>query len=192
MARYGTTQRGGPLAAASDIELAQAAADGDRAAFAELVRRAAPLAWSTLRRMGAQPALADDLTQDTLLIALRAIATYRGEAAFASWAARIAAREYLQHLRKNARLMLTAEPADADTTADPTLAHGARLDLDKSLARLKPVERLCVSLCHGAGFTHDEISAELGIPLGTAKSHVTRGLKKLRLLMRAEEEETRT
>lgn len=190
MARYGTAPSG-PLAAASDIELAQAAAGGDRAAFAELVRRAAPHAWSTLRRMGAQPALADDLTQDTLLAALRAIASYRGEAPFASWAARIAAREYLQHIRKNARLMFTAEPVGADLPDDPALAHGARLDLDKALARLRPVEQLCVSLCHGAGFTHDEIAAELDIPLGTAKSHVTRGLEKLRRLMRGGEEEKR-
>ena len=183
MARYGTTQSGGALAAASDIELAQAAADGDRPAFAELVRRAAPHAWSTLRRMGAQPALADDLTQDTLLAALRAIATYRGEAAFASWASRIAAREYLQHIRRNARLVLTADPVGADIADNPGAAHGARLDLDKALAGLKPVEQLCVSLCHAAGFTHEEIAAELGIPLGTAKSHVTRGLAKLRRLM---------
>ena len=182
----------GPLAAASDIKLAQATAGGDRAAFAELVRRAAPHAWSTLRRMGAQPALADDLTQDTLLVALRAIASYRGEAPFASWTARIATREYLQHIRKNARLMLTAEPVNADTPDDdPAAAHGVRLDLDMALARLKPVEQLCVSLCHGAGFTHDEIAAELDIPLGTAKSHVTRALKKLRRLMRGEEEEER-
>jgi RNA polymerase sigma-70 factor (ECF subfamily) len=192
LARYATTQGGGPLAAASDIQLAQAAADGDRPAFAELVRRAAPQAWSTLRRMGAQPALADDLTQDALLAALRAIATYRGEAAFASWTARIAAREYLQHIRRNARLMLTADPVSADIPGDPDIAHGARLDLDKALAQLKPVERLCVSLCHGAGFTHDEIAAELAIPLGTAKSHVTRGLAKLRRLMLGKEEETRT
>jgi RNA polymerase sigma-70 factor (ECF subfamily) len=187
LALYGTLQRGGALGAASDIELAQAAADGDRPAFAELVRRAAPHAWSTLRRMGAQPALADDLTQDTLLAALRAIASYRGEAAFASWTARIAAREYLQHIRKHARLVLVADPVDADVHHDSGTAQTARLDLDRALARLKPAEQLCVSLCHGAGFTHDEIAAELGIPLGTAKSHVTRGLAKLRRLMRGEE-----
>src|SRR5262249_57267301 len=116
------------------------------------------------------------------------LSSYRGEAPFASWAARIAAREYLQHIRRNARLTLTAEPVDADLPDDPGIAHGARLDLDNALARLKPVERLCVSLCHGAGFTHDEIAAELDIPLGTAKSHVTRGLKKLRPLMSGEEE----
>jgi len=80
----------------------------------------------------------------------------------------------------------------ADRPDDSSLPHGTRLDLDNALARLKPVEQLCVSLCHGAGFTHDEIAAELGIPLGTAKSHVARGLKKLRRLMRGEEEETRT
>jgi RNA polymerase sigma-70 factor (ECF subfamily) len=174
---------GGRLATASDIELAQIAADGDRAAFAELVRRSAPRAWSVVRRMGAQPALADDLTQDTLLAALRGIATYRGEAPFDAWTARIAARLYLQHIRKSARLHLAAEPIDADLPAEPGASHGERIDLDNALHALSGPERLCVSLCHGAGFTHEEIAAELAIPLGTAKSHVTRGLKKLRRLM---------
>jgi RNA polymerase sigma-70 factor (ECF subfamily) len=58
-----------------------------------------------------------------------------------------------------------------------------RLDLDRALQRLSSPERLCVSLCHGAGLKHDEIALALRVPLGTVKSHVTRGLKKLRILM---------
>jgi len=93
----------GPHRLASDIALAQHAARGDRAAAGELARRAAPVVADLLRRMGAQPALADDLTQDALIAALKAVATYRGEAPFAGWAMRIAARLYLKRFRRDAR-----------------------------------------------------------------------------------------
>jgi RNA polymerase sigma-70 factor (ECF subfamily) len=178
--RYGTTDSAGDLAGASDIDLARRAALGERPAFAELARRSAPLAWSLLRRMGAQPALADDLTQDTMLAALRNVGSFRGDGPFTGWTMRIAARLYLQELRKTSRLQLTAEPLDAETPQEPTMSHGTRIDLDNALLELSAAERLCVSLCHGAGYTHEEISAALAMPVGTSKSHVSRALRKLR------------
>jgi RNA polymerase sigma factor (sigma-70 family) len=173
----------GERAGTSDVELAGRAAGGDRPAFAELARRSAPLTWSLLRRMGAQPALADDLTQDTMLAALRSVGSYRGEGAFAAWTMRIAARLYLQQIRKNARLRFTPEPIDAESPQERTMSHGTRIDLDNALLELSDAERLCVSLCHGAGYTHEEIAAALRMPVGTTKSHVSRGLKKLRRSM---------
>jgi RNA polymerase sigma-70 factor (ECF subfamily) len=57
----------------------------------------------------------------------------------------------------------------------------ARVDLDQALAMLAPAERVCVTLCYGAGFSHAEAAEALEMPLGTVKSHVKRGLDKLRL-----------
>lgn len=54
------------------------------------------------------------------------------------------------------------------------------MDLDEALKALSEVERLCVSLCHGAGLSHPEIASAINLPLGTVKSHVKRGLDKLR------------
>ena len=83
---------------------------------------------------------------------------------------------------------MLAEPVDPQAAgSDEAAASHERLDLDAALAKLSRAERLCVSLCHGVGMTHDEIAGELGIPLGTVKSHVLRGIKKLRLLMTAGE-----
>ena len=53
-------------------------------------------------------------------------------------------------------------------------------DLDEALKTLSETERVCVSLCHGAGMSHPEIAAAMNLPLGTVKSHVKRGLDKLR------------
>jgi RNA polymerase sigma factor (sigma-70 family) len=168
----------------SNGELAALAVRGDQAAFGELVRRAAPSVHSLLRRMGAQAALADDLTQDTMIAALNGLAGYSGQAPFANWTMTIAARLYLKRFRKEARTVAMAEPPRQGWDGEDAAADSARrLDLDQALAKLSAPERLCVSLCHGAGMTHDEIAAALDIPLGTVKSHVLRGLTKLRTIM---------
>jgi RNA polymerase sigma-70 factor (ECF subfamily) len=163
---------------AGEADLAARAVGGDKEAFGALARGAAPAVHGLLRRMGAQSALADDMVQDALVAAYRSIATFRGEASFTGWVMKIAARLYVKRRRKDARLVLMAEPKESAPVV--VLDGGFGVDLDRALAALSPAERLCVSLCHGAGFTQAEIAEALQVPLGTVKSHCTRGLQKLR------------
>ena len=169
------------LTRAPDVVLAELAAGGNRDAFGELVRRSIAAVRSLLRRMGAQPALADDVTQDAFITAFRKIGSYRAESSFAAWVMRIAARLLVKRFRREARVVLSF---DAETTLSREDVHtpdpSLLLDLGAALEALSPAERLCVSLCHGAGFTHVEISDQLQIPLGTVKSHISRGTRKLR------------
>jgi RNA polymerase sigma factor (sigma-70 family) len=168
--------------------LAELAAAGDRAAFGELTRRSLPAVRSVIRRMGAQPAVADDVAQDAFIAAMRAIGTYRGESSFAAWVMRIAARLYVRRCRSEARWINFDESIPAESGDNlPRGNAGSALDLDRALATLSPAERLCVSLCHGAGFTHAELADELQMPLGTVKSHVLRGTRRLRMLLGEEE-----
>ena len=160
-----------------DLDLCAQAVTGERAAFGELVRRHGPAVRGLLRRMGAQGAEADDVAQDAFLTAFERIAEFRGEGTFAAWVKRIAARLYLRRLQKErrlARLVEAPEPAPAPDDAD------GRIDLDDGLQALSPAERLCVTLCFGAGLSHGEAAESLNLPLGTVKSHVKRGLEKLR------------
>jgi len=180
-------QRESEIAAASDYELAALSARGDRMAFGVLAERAAPVAFDLLRRMGAQKALAEDLAQDAMIAALKAIHTYRGDAPFTAWVMRIAARLYFKRYARDARTELMADPVDPETpSGEAERQSHARMDLDRALARLSKGERTCVSLCHGVGMTHEEIAALTTLPLGTVKSHVNRGMAKLRRLMAAE------
>jgi RNA polymerase sigma-70 factor (ECF subfamily) len=176
-------------AAPSDAELAGRAVGGDRAAFGELARRAAPPAHALLRRMGAQPALADDMVQDALVQAYRAIHTYRAEAPFAGWLMKIAARLYVKRRKKDARLVLLADPA---AEAPIVVVADFSADLDRALATLSPPERLCVSLCHGAGFTQVGDRRGLAGPARDRQIHVTRGLAKLRRRLGPGEEQKET
>ena len=171
-------------ASAHDLDLVALAAAGDRKAFGELVRRHGSAVRGLLRRMGADHSLADDIAQDAFLAAFEQIAEFRGEGAFQGWVKRIAARLYVKRWRRESRVDLMADPPeqDADLVSD---AVGAvdRIDLDEALRSLSPVERLCVSLCYGGGLSHAEAAIALNTPLGTIKSHVKRGLDKLRVRM---------
>ncbi len=161
-----------------DVELAALAAAGGRREFGELVRRHSSAVRFLLRRMGAQGAEADDVAQDAFLQAFEKCAEFRGDGTFAAWVKRIAARLYLKRKARDARYVAEVEPGDED--AAPARDQAGLVDLDEALKSLSEVERLCVSLCHGAGLSHPEIATAMNLPLGTVKSHVKRGLDKLR------------
>ena len=163
------------LAGRHDLELTALAAAGERRAFGELVRRHNVAVRGLLLRMGADPATADDVAQDAFMTAFNRIGEFRGEGSFAGWVKRIAARAYLKRVRRRA---LDGEAPDEITGGEGDAA--SRIDLDDALKTLAPAERLCVTLCYGAGLSHGEAAEHLQIPLGTVKSHVKRGLDKLR------------
>jgi RNA polymerase sigma-70 factor (ECF subfamily) len=168
------------FASLHDVELCSYAAAGERRAFGELVRRHGSSVRHLLRRMGAQAAESDDVAQDAFLAAFERIAEFRGEGTFAGWVRKIAARLYLRRLQREKRLSaLAAEEAAVDEAAASGDADH-RIDLDEALRRLSTAERLCVSMCFGAGLSHGEAADALNLPLGTVKSHVKRGLEKLR------------
>src|SRR5689334_10705491 len=169
------------LASLHDVELCSFAAAGERRAFGELVRRHGSGVRHLLRRMGAQPAEADDVAQDAFLTAFERIPEFRGEGTFAGWVKRIAARHYLRRLQKERKLgSFAGDGGEDDTAAVERGDADAAIDLDEGLKSLSPAERLCVSMCFGAGLSHAEAAEALNLPLGTVKSHVKRGLEKLR------------
>lgn len=163
-----------------DVELATRAAAGERRAFGELVRRHGSAVRGLLRRMGAAPAEADDTAQDAFLTAFESISEFRGEGTFAAWVKRIAARQYLRRLQKERRIASLAADSQEMEEAAPAADPGHRLDLDEAMKALSAAERLCVSMCYAAGLSHGEAAEALNLPLGTVKSHVKRGLEKLR------------
>ena len=167
------------LASAHDVELAALAAAGDRSAFGELVRRHGSAVRGLLRRMGAPAAEADDVAQDAFLIAFERVGEFRGQGTFVAWVRKIAARAYLRRLQRERKIAaLTAADEAGDVAATPDAA--GRMDLDDALRGLGAAERICVSMCYGAGLSHAEAADALNLPLGTVKSHVKRGLEKLR------------
>lgn len=175
------------LSSLHDVELASLAATGDRQAFGELVRRHGSAVRALLRRMGVSAAEADDLAQDAFISAFESIAEFRGEGAFGGWVKKIAARACMRRVQKDKQLRARLEATDLQeppAPADPA----RRMDLDEALKGLAEAERICVSLCYGAGLSHAEAAEALKLPLGTVKSHVKRGLDKLKARLAPEGE----
>ncbi len=166
------------LASLNERALLAAIRAGRQDGFDELARRHASAVRALLRRMGCDPAAADDLTQEAFIVAFRRLGELRGEDSFAGWLKRIAARLYLRRVkrRKGFEVSLDQAPEQAASALEP----GLLIDLDQALRRLSELERLGVTLCHGAGLSHGEAAEALGLPLGTVKSAIKRGLDKLR------------
>ena len=159
------------------------ARDGDRGAFAELVRRRQSWIRNLMRRFSGDSDLADDLAQQVFLQAWRTIPNLRQPAAFAAWLRRLAVSTWLQHLRKSDTLR------DADQLDDTHLQQAAGdvlgVDLDRALATLPEAVRLCIVLSYHDGMTHGEIADLTELPLGTVKSHIRRGTQQMRQVLSA-------
>jgi len=162
---------------------------GDRRAFTELVWRRQSWLRNLLRRLCRDPSLADDLAQQVLLQAWRALPRLQSVGAFGAWLRRLAINAWLAHLRGGGAVPAVsldiAEHTEAFASVLP--ASGTQLDLDRALARLSHEERLCVVLAYSEGLSHGEISSATALPLGTVKSHVRRGAERLRMLLHAYE-----
>lgn len=151
---------------------------GNRDAFAELVARRQTWIRNLMRRCSGDRVLADDLSQQVFLQAWRSIRQLSDAARFAPWLKQMAINMWLQHKRRNDPLRTAEQHLDGDSPHRDQPAIG--MDLDKALGALTDDARLCVVLSYHERMTHAEIEALTGMPMGTVKSHIRRGTKRLR------------
>jgi RNA polymerase sigma factor (sigma-70 family) len=153
---------------------------GDEAAFHELVLRHQAWVRSLIRRSLTDQAAADDIAQEAFLKAWRKLPLLRDPAAFNGWLRRIVVNALVDRLRLRAERETLPDDRTTEAPSSSFADAEARLDLQSSLARLTPGQRLCVLLVHGEGLTHREAAEETGLPVGTVKSHVARATPLLR------------
>jgi RNA polymerase sigma-70 factor, ECF subfamily len=181
------------LGEASEVAVVALAINGDDAAFGELVRRRQEAIRNLFRRMTRDPALADDLAQQAFVAAWKSIRSLKSPSAFGAWLRKLAVNCWLQQarLKKHEVSLEEAGAVEAGTVEAGAIegqsvpAVAERLDLDRALAALPPDARLCVVLAYSEGMSHAEISDSTAMPLGTVKSHITRGASRLRELLHA-------
>jgi len=133
---------------------------------------------------------AKDLSQDVFVRVLRSLHTYR-PGTFEGWLYRITKNLFLDRMRRRRRVRFeplaeeerpepaSAEPGPADLVDRATLE--ARLD--RALAALPDHYRLAVVLSDVQGLSYEEIADTTGWPLGTVRSRIHRGRRRLRALL---------
>ncbi|MFO1306186.1 MAG: sigma-70 family RNA polymerase sigma factor [Burkholderiales bacterium] len=179
--------------------IARALLADDRHAFAELVKRHQSAVRATLRKLTAgNHALADDLAQETFVLAWRNLKSFRQEARFSTWLYRIATNCWLADARKRKEELL-GDRADAvaeddddamphvrdDAHADHARSASLKMDLERAMATLSEGERAAIVQCYHNDLTHEEAAYVLGCPVGTVKTHVLRGKQKLKAALAA-------
>mgnify|MGYP000284502277 CR=1 FL=1 len=163
----------------SDQELViRVTGSNDQVAFQQLVERHQAAIRGFLRRLASgDHGTADDLAQDTFLMAYRKLHTFKSTGSLLSWLHTIAYRQFLQHMRKHARQQVMAEPPEQ--SHDPRTAVDSEMLAQRLMGFVSPEERACLTLAYSAGMSHPEIVKVTGFPLGTVKSHIQRGKQKL-------------
>ncbi len=155
-------------------------------AFPELVALMRDDLYSGLRRL--HPQDAEDLTQETLIRAYRALKGYEPERVrsmnLRGWIWTIALNLGRNHLRDRGKRPQAVQLEDRHGSEDPEPPDTRAWD--SRLARLGIRQRRAVVMRHVVGLDYAEIASALDVPEGTVKADVHRGLVRLRTIMEAE------
>jgi RNA polymerase sigma-70 factor, ECF subfamily len=153
----------------------------EHVALEELYRKVSPLLMALLLRMLQTRELAEDALQDVFVRIWRQASQFEGHRGRAlAWIVSIARYRAIdmQRGRPNwVALEAAPERAVSEVRAESTLTQRA---LDRCLGLLTGEQRHCLVLAYEHGFTHGELAASMGYPLGTVKSWVRRALSSLR------------
>ena len=176
--------------------MAAIARGGDRQAFAALFKWYAPRVKGYLARSGCTPELAEELTQDTMVLLWRRAATFDpAKAALSTWLYTIARNVRIDHHRRRAVAADShtdgGDPWDpelqpADTALPPeelVLAAQRERGVHRALALLPEEQARVLRLSFFDEQPHARIAKELGIPLGTVKSRIRLAVAQLRRLL---------
>lgn len=162
------------------------------------------MVFRTLLRLTGSREHLDDLAQDVFLRLFRALPQFRGEALVTTYLYRIAvnvAQDEWKRRKKDrdANVSLSDETTDwenrlqhPDRNADALMEEREFQKLvEEQLQRLSPVERSVLVLYHQEERTYEQIALALKLPVGTVRTHLHRGRKKLREAIQVRQREER-
>ncbi|WP_082015885.1 sigma-70 family RNA polymerase sigma factor [Leisingera sp. ANG-M7] len=156
----------------------------DREAFADMFDFLAPRLKGFVIRCGARPALAEEIVQDVMLTIWRKAALFDPHKAQASaWIYQIARNRHIDIVRKESRPVPDELGEDPGTEPDASQIIGLEQEAEQlkhAIAQLHPDQKEMIVKAYMGDLTHQEISSQTGLPLGTVKSRIRLGLGRLR------------
>jgi len=180
----------GPL---DDLEVVRAVLDGDRDAFRILVDRESTAVVRACYRVLGDLHEAEDVAQEAFVSAYRSLASWRGEGPFGAWLSRIAVRLAVRQASRRRAVSwvrplgavdvdpAASIPAAARTQPEQVALRAESLSATRrALAGLDEPYREVVALRFFGERSLEEIATITGRPLGTVKTHLRRGLLRLR------------
>lgn len=169
--------------------------DGDHAAFADLYDHLSASAYGIARRVVRSDTLAEEITQDAFLQVWSTSSTFdptRGSAQ--SWVMTIVHRRAVDVVRheqsardRTIRVGVRSFDLPFDAVWATALQHEERAQVWRALKTLTQAQQEAIDLAYYQGMTCTEVANHLGIPVGTAKSRILEGVRRLRRAMAADE-----
>ena len=170
-----------------------AAQTGDQSAFEQLVRLYEKRVYALTSRMCRNSADAEEAAQEAFLAAWHGLPFFRGDSSFSTWLYRLASNACVDVLRREGRhqpnLSLDDEDAAIDLPDSALSPHDEaerselRQQIEEGLAALPPDYRQVLILRELHQRSYDEIADILSLDLGTVKSRINRGRKRLRKIL---------
>src|ERR687895_594762 len=167
------------------ISLVEAA---DAEAFGPIKARHSRAAFSLAYRMMGERQASEDLTQEAFLKVWRSASSYRAErGSVRTWILSIVHNRGIDQIRSQASRRRTQDKIEASAPRSQpseafaeTLRNSQRDQVREALDTLPPEQLKILELAYFSGYTHEEISDLLRLPLGTVKGRMRLGLKKIR------------
>jgi RNA polymerase sigma factor (sigma-70 family) len=161
-------------------------AAGDETAINDCLNKYGNLIWALAKKLTPKPEDAEDAVQEIFMEIWQTAARYdAGKASESTFITLIARRRLIDRLRKTYRRPVVQSIEDVFETAPNIIesqiatkiqAHAAV----EAMKTLRTEQREMMLLNIYDGMSHGEISEKLNVPLGTVKTHIRRGFKKVR------------
>lgn len=166
---------------AEEARLIERAVAGDMHAYGRLIDAHQAPVRAFLRRLVGSHADADDLAQEAFARCWEVLRRFDRRSSLRTFVCGVAYQYWRRARRADTRRLARdgAYAALEQEQAEPAARAPERLALRRAMDDLPQEQRAALALCLGQDFTHAEAAAALGLPLGTVKSHVTRGRAKL-------------
>ena len=171
-----------------DRDLVEAARDGDREAYADLIRVRGDRLFAIAQRILRDVDRTEDAVQDALVIAWRDLPGLRDPDRFDAWLHRLLVRSCVAEAKRARRLVATIRvlPTDLPTNSDDYGSVVDRDELDRGFRRLPPEQRVILVLRHFVGLETAEIAETIGIPVGTVRSRLHHAHRAMRAALEAD------